>query len=263
MGIRDSNGALAPNPGNEVVDFTTTSFGLRYGVSNKMNMTLSMPYHTIASSKIQGEYYMRENNGIGDVVLTSEFAVLNSPHLTFEAGVKFGNGSVDRTDAFGQRICDILSLGSGTTDLLLGSNLWVPKVGGVTGLQLTAGVRHRFSSGQNKWGYRYGDQTIFQTHLNYLTAKTLRLGVRVDGYHTNSDAWYEAPVADRGATFVYASPTVSWNLREDMSVGGFVRVPIYMDLVGSQMVASYSVGLQMTANLTPLMNTVLEPLGIQ
>lgn len=256
------HGAVAPNPGEEVVDFSTTTFGLRYGVSRNMNMTVSVPYHAISSNKIQGEYYSRVNNGVGDAVLTAEMAVLSSPHLTVEAGVKFGNGSVDRTDAFGQRICDILSLGSGTTDFLIGSNLWVPKIGGITGLQLTAGVRHRFSSGQNKWGYAYGDQTVFQTHMNYLMAKTLRLGVRIDGYHTVRDTWYDLEVADRGATFIYASPTLSWNLRDDVSVGGFVRVPLYMDMVGSQMVASYSVGVQMTANLTPLIEGVLQPLGV-
>ncbi len=257
-----AHGSTAPNPAEEVVDFATTSLGLRYGVSDRLNLTMALPYHQIVSSKVQGEFYTRQNTGIGDLVVTADAMVWSQPQISLELGVKFATGSVDETDQFGQRICDILSLGSGTTDFLVGTNMWVPHFAGLTGLDFNGGLRLRFSGGTNKWGYEFGDQTSFRMHWSYSLTETVRTGMRFNGYHAGKDTWFGNVVPERGATFVYAEPTLSWNVREDFGLGGFVRIPVYMDLVGAQMVAPYTLGFEVTTNLTEALGALVSPLGL-
>lgn len=87
------------------------------------------------------------------------------------------------------------------------------------------------------------------------------MGMRFDGFNVQKDTWFDNEVPDRGATFVFASPTLSWNFSDKTSIGGFVRVPIYINLVGDQMVAPYSIGVEMSTSLNPLFDALLRPLG--
>jgi hypothetical protein len=220
-----------------------------------------LPVHRIQSDKTQGEFYSRQNNGVGDLIVTADAQVFSAPHISLELGVKFATGSVDEVDELGQRICDILSLGSGTTDFLLGSNLWVPHLG-LDKLDLNAGIRYRFSGGQNKWGYAFGDQASARAHISYPVTETIRTGLRFDAWHADKDTWFDQVVPERGATFVYAAPTLYWNIRDDISVGTFIRFPLYMNLEGSQMVSSYSIGLGFTTDLSNAFRAALGPLGL-
>jgi hypothetical protein len=252
---RMGTGQEAPNPAQETVNFDTAIFTLRYGLTGRINLVAALPYYSIASDKIQGAPYLRTNQGIGDLLLEAEYAVMTAPHLGVTAGAKLATGNVDKTDEFGQRICDILALGSGTTDLVLGANLWVPHAA-IQHLDLVTGLRHRFSSGANKWGYRFGDETDFWAHASYPVWTKVRLGLRFDGYHTQIDTWYGNTVPERGATMLYLGPTASWQAFPNLVVGGFARVPILMELEGAQMVADTILGLEFSANLTSTLDRI-------
>jgi len=229
---------------------------LRYGVSEKVNLSATLPYYSIVSSKIQGAPYTRTNRGLGDLVLTAQMAVHTGPQIVLEAGLEVPTGNVDKTDQFGQRICDILSLGSGTWDPILGGSIWIPHVG-TKDLDLVAGLRERFSGGKNKWGYQFGSQFDFNAHSSYKVSATTRLGLRVEGYHAGKDTWYGNRVNERGATMVYAGPTVSWLASSSLSVGAFARFPVLMNLEGSQMVAPAVLGLEFSSSLGDVLNGFL------
>jgi hypothetical protein len=246
---RMGSGETAPNPAQEVVQFDTIFLGLRYGISSRINLVAVLPWYSIQSDKVQGQPYLRTNSGIGDLLLEADFQVLTSPQLSLSAGLEFPTGSVDNTDQYGQRICDILALGSGTTDAVLGANIWVPNAV-IKKLDLVAGGRHRFSGGANKWSYRFGAETDFWAHASYALPGKVRLGARFDGFHTESDTWYGNVVPERGATVLYLGPTVAWKALPNVVVGGFAKVPVWMDLVGSQMMAPVVFGFDLTTDLT-------------
>lgn len=245
-----------------MIDFDTVTMSLRYGLTDKINLVATIPWFSIDSRKIQGAPYTRVNKGLGDLVLEAEYQFLEAPHLSISAGVKFANGSVDNADEFGQRICDILALGSGTTDFLLGGGLWVPHIAGVEHLSLFASARHRFVSGANKWGYQYGNQTTLRVRADYPVLERASVGLAVDAYRTDKDRWYGNVVPERGATFLYLGPTVAYNLSDSISLGAFVRYPVYMDLEGAQMVSPSNFGLEMTTDVSSIFQGLLSPLGV-
>lgn len=238
------------------MNFDTTVLSLRYGVSRRVNLTAMVPYLSIVSSKIQGAPYVRTNRGLGDLVVMGEVGVLARPQLSLKAGVKLPTANGDKTDDLGQRIDNILALGSGTTDLVLGSSVWLPNAG-VRHLDLVAGFEHRVVGGQDKYGYRFGDQTTFLAHASYPVLGRGRVGLRLEGYRTEQDTWYGRPVPERGATMVALGPTASWSVGAGTSVGAFLRVPVAMDLVGAQMVAPSIFGFEMSANLGEVARSVL------
>ncbi len=231
-------------------------------MTEKLNLVATLPWYSIDSRKIQGAPYTRLNRGVGDLTVEAELAVLESPQLTLSTGVKFATGSVDNTDEFGQRICDILALGSGTTDFLLGGGLWIPHAG-IEKLSLFANARHRFVSGANKWGYEFGDQTTFRVRADYPLFEIGSVGLAVDGFHSDVDLWYGNVVPERGATFVFVGPTMAWNVADGVSIGAFLRFPAYMELEGSQMVAPATFGMDLTTNVTDFVHGLLAPLGVE
>ena len=249
-------GETAPNPAFEIVSFQTVLLSLRYGLTRHINILASIPYQSIRSDKVQGASYSRLNRGWGDLLVTGEYRIGTSPQLTLEAGLKFPTGNIDKTDEFGQRICDILALGSGTTDPVVGVGVWIPHFI-MHGLDVNAGVRHRFAVGKNKWGYQYGDQTVFSVHGSRPFADHTRLGIRFEGFHAEPDTWYDNQVPERGATMIWASPTFSINVSEGLALGGYVRFPVWMQLEGAQMVSPVAVGLELNVDATPVIKALV------
>jgi|GEM_PF-3279953 len=242
-------GQTAANASQESVNFETVVLSMRYGLTGRMNINAALPWYSIESAKIQGAPYTKRNKGIGDLSVTGEYSFGSAPQFTLEAGAEFPTGNIDKTDQFHQRICDILALGSGTVDPIAGMSLWAPHAFGDR-FDLYAQLRHRFSGGENKYGYRFGDQTSLDVQGYHSLGDTWNGGVRLLALHAQRDTWYGRVVPERGSSFVYMEPTVNTRVGENSVVGAYVRFPLYMHLEGSQMVAPYSMGLELTSDLT-------------
>ncbi len=232
--------------------FDTVNLSMRYGLTRRLNLNASLPWYRIESAKFQGAPYTRLNRGVGDLVLTAEYSFGSAPQVTLEAGAEFPTGDIDRKDEFGQRICDILALGSGTVDPIVGMSAWVPHAFGDR-LDVYATLRHRFSGGENKYGYRFGDQTTLSMSGYRMLGETWRGGVEVLLYHLQRDTWYGLTVPERGGTFAYVRPTLSTEVTPTTSIGVYVRAPVYMEIEGAQMVAEYSAGLEVTSDVTDVL----------
>ena len=231
------------------MSFDTFILSLRYGLTRRINLTATLPYYSIDSDKFQGAPYLRSNSGVGDLVVMAEYRFGTAPQLTLEAGIEFPTGSVDRVDELGQRICDILALGSGTTDPVLGFGVWAPKFL-LPHLDFFARGQYRFSGGVNKWGYRFGDQAALSLHASHPLKDPWRLGLRLVGLHSRVDTWFGNVVPERGSTFLYLGPTLSAGISESTVLGAFARFPVYMNLEGDQMVAPVVFGLEFSSDLT-------------
>jgi hypothetical protein len=246
--VREGTGEVMDNPDQSEINFNTLVMAARYGVGSRFNLTATIPYHSIFTEKFQIEPYPRSNKGLGDLLIAAEAALKMDPHLILELGLELPTGNVDKVDGLGQRFTDILALGSETTDVILGGRFWMPRTS-TRRLEVAAWLRHRFSGGQNKWGYVFGDETDFGAHATYPASKRALLGFRLEGYHTEADTWHDSSVPARGATMLYAGPTAFWSMTSALRLGGFAQFPIYMNLEGPQIVARAVVGLMLTVDV--------------
>lgn len=245
--LRD-HGASAPNPSQEVVDFDTAFLTLRHGLGEHVHLAVTVPVLSIASDKVQGEPYLRHTRGVGDVLAIAGLRLVRSPEIVFEAGVRLPTGDNDRTDALGNRVNDILALGSGTTDPVFGLSVYETSAG-VHGLDLFGSVRLRVSGGTNSWGYHFGNEAQFGAGVTYSWRDRLRLTPVLSGFHIGKDEWLGNTVPERGATFLHFAPEIAWHFQPDLAVGVSYRVPVWMRLEGAQMVAESTLGLVASMDL--------------
>jgi hypothetical protein len=253
--VREGSGQAAENPDQVQINSNSLVLAARYGLGSRFNLTATLPYRSIFTEKIQIEPYSRTNRGLGDLIIAGEAAFATDPHLILELGLELPTGDNDRTDDLGQRFTDILALGTGTTDVILGGRLWMSRTASRR-VELAAWLRHRFSGGQNTYGYVFGDETGFGAHATYPVSKRALLGLRLEGYHTEPDTWHDNLVPERGATMLYAGPTAFWDATPGLRLGGFARFPIVMSLEGSQIVARAVLGLILTADVNTAINRI-------
>jgi hypothetical protein len=246
--VREGTGEVVDNPDQSEIDFNTLVMAARYGVGSRFNLTATIPYHSIFTEKLQIEPYPRSNKGLGDLLIAAEAALRLDPHLILELGLELPTGNVDKVDGLGQRFTDILALGSETTDIVLGGRFWMARTP-TRRLEVAGWLRHRFSGGQNKWGYVFGDETDFGAHVTYPASRRALLGLRLEGYHTEPDTWHDSHVPARGATMLYVGPTAFWSMSSSLRFGGFAQFPLYMNLEGPQIVARAVVGLMLTVDV--------------
>jgi hypothetical protein len=243
-------GDSATDPTDEAVKLNAFLMTLRYGIGRGFNFVIGIPVGSIESSLLQGAEYTRKNRGWGDMVVAGEYGVGTSSQLTLLAGLKLATANVDKSDEFGQRISDNLALGTGTTEFVLGGSVWAP---GFLLRFLDVNTQARFRSGlnQNKWGYRFGDRTTFSIHGSRAVSVGGRVGLRLDGHHTERDKMHGHEVPDRGGTVVYLGPTLSANVSESAALGAYASVPIAMHLEGVQLVPRVTAGIEFSVALNP------------
>ncbi len=257
-GARQADGQAAPNPSSEVVEFKTAYMSLRYGLTDRVNLMATVPWLSISSAKIQGEPYTRSNVGIGDALVMGSARVLESPEVLIEAGLRLPTGSTDNTDGLGTRINDILALGSGTLDPVVGASAFK---GGVFGhhVDAFASVRYRHTGGTNKWGYHFGDEVQYSLGLSGQASDRVRITPTLSGYRIGEDTWVGNTVPERGAAFLNFSTEVAWRLSRDFSLGAFYQVPVRMRLTGAQMVAEHRLGLTGSMGLSSVWDRLHRP----
>lgn len=258
------SGEPAANSKHEVVEFKTLYVGARYGVTDRINLAITLPLMDLYAEKDNKlttgtpsvEDYTRVATGIGDLIVTADYSFGTSPQVSVEFGVKAPTGSVDKKDEFGQPLDSILQLGSGTTDFILGAGFWIPHVF-LEGMDLVGGIRHRIVPGRNKWGYDFGDQTSLTLHASKPWG-AYRLGLRLTGLHMEQDQWHGYDHAERGATILAAGPTLSYQISELSSLGVNVESPLYLHLTGSQLVDTAIVRVTFNTNLSDLFGTMFS-----
>lgn len=187
-----------------------------------------------------------KGNGLGDVRVLGRYQGFSEDHsFGVQFGAKLATGDTKQTfnagAQVGQPLDRGLQLGTGTTDLLLGfyafGNL-APDWGcfGQAMVQKPTGEKDGFKPGDGvnaNVGVRYTGHAGFTPHL--------QLNVRAEG----RESGINADVDNSGATLVYLSPGVTFNLSPAFQVYAFVQVPVAQRVTGLQIEprSSVSVGL--------------------
>jgi hypothetical protein len=220
-----------------------------YSPNKDWGVGISLPWFdrshaTIAASDTSVS--TSHDQGIGDLRVLARYSGFDAQRSTgFEFGLKLPTGKFDSTFASGPQQGEIvdrgLQLGTGTTDLLLGV--------------------YNFGALSDDWGYFA--QALLQQPLDSRedfkpgTGLNLNIGVRYNAGSTivpalqinarieKREQGANADIENSGATLVYLSPGVTWNLSRRFSAFAFVQAPLYQRVNGLQIEARWlgSVGL--------------------
>jgi hypothetical protein len=268
--LRSSTGTISPVAASQIVSngdaqevekYTKNHYitvGLDYSANANWGVNLQLPYigrkHStlgtasdgVAPGEDGGQYDSKTSH-IGDVKVIGRYQGFSDEHqFGILFGLKLPTGSHTETgistdvSAPGAAVIDRgLQPGSGTSDAIFGAY---------------------FSDSLNeKW--EYFSQAILQTALNtkdgYKPGNGINLnaGLRYTGFaevkpllqlnakYVQHDSGINADTVSTGGTLVYLSPGAVLAVNENVSIYGFVQLPLYQNVRGVQLTPRYTASL--------------------
>lgn len=220
-----------------------------YGINGKWAVNVALPWFDRSHATIAAgdtEVSTSQDRGIGDLRVVGRYLGFDAQrHTGFEFGLKLPTGNFDSRFRSGPQRGEMLDrglqLGTGTTDALLGIynfGAFAPDWGYFAHalLQLPLASRDEFKPGSGvnlNFGVRYTGFSVIEPQL--------QLNARIEKRENGANA----DVENSGATLVYLSPGVTWNVSPHFSAYAFVQAPLYQRVNGLQLEATQlaSVGL--------------------
>lgn len=217
------------------------SFGLDYS-HRDWGVSFALPWYDRSHATIaagDSGTSTSHDRGVGDLRVLLRYSGFDAQRQTgIQVGLKLPTGRFTGDFATGpqagQALDRGLQLGTGTTDLLLGA--------------------YRFGAFTSDWGYfgqvlltqpldsrerfRAGTGVNFNIGFRYTASQIwvpqLQLNARIERRESGANADME----NSGATLLYLSPGVTWNLSRRLSAYAFVQVPLYQRVNGLQIEAT-------------------------
>lgn len=240
------SGLEIPNE-REVQQYTVNrnyTFALDYSPNKDWGVAVTLPWFNRSHATIaEGDDAISTSHdrGISDLRVLARYTGFDPQRTTgIEFGLKLATGKFNSTFDSGPQQGEIvdrgLQLGTGTTDLLLG-------------------VYH-FDSLSDNWGYFA--HALLQTPLNsrenfkpgmglnlnaglrYTASETFVPQMQVNARVEKREQGANADVENSGATLIYLSPGVTWNLSHRFSAYAFAQVPLHQRVNGLQIEAKWS-----------------------
>ena len=216
-----------------------TTLDLGYALNSTWAITGSVPFHDrFHTTFAEGDTDVSTSraNGPGDIRLLARYQKFSiNRSYGFQFGLKLPTGSFDQNFAdgpqAGERLDRGLQLGSGTTDLLLGTSYFT-RLGGVFGGFASATLEQPLAERADflpsttlnlSSGVRWQNTSRFTPQL--------QLNLKAESREHGA----EADTANSGGTFAYLSPGVTGSLGSRSSAYVFVQLPVYQRVNGLQL----------------------------
>lgn len=225
------------------------TLALDYSPNKDWGISVALPWYDRGHATIaegDTEISTSHDQGIGDLRVVARYQGFNPQRSTgIMFGVKVPTGNFSDTFESGPQQGNIVDrgvqLGSGTTDALFG----VYNFGALAPdwsyfaqalLTLPLDSRKNFKPGAG-FNANFG--------LRYSASETLVPQLQINARVEKREQGINADVENSGATLVYLSPGLTWNLNRRFSAYGFAQVPLYQRVNGLQIEATefVSVGL--------------------
>ena len=187
-----------------------------------------------------------QGNGLGDVRVLGRYQGFSDDHaFGVQFGVKLATGETKQTFHAGAQVGEALDrglqLGTGTTDLLLGCYAFGELA---TDWSCFGQVLFQKPTGE-KDGFKPGDGLNANLGLRYtgLAGVTphLQVNLRAEG----RESGLNADVDNSGATLVYLSPGVTFQVGRAFQIYAFAQVPVAQRVNGLQLEPKWSASLGM------------------
>lgn len=222
---------------------------LDYSPSAEWGVALMIPafdrYHsTIAEGDT--DTTQSQGRGLGDIRVLGRFQGFSENHsFGVQLGVKLATGGTKQTFNGGVQAGEALDrglqLGTGTTDLLFGfyafGNL-APNWGcfGQVLFQKPMGERD---------GFKPGDGVNANVGLRYTGFSGVTPHVQLNARAEQRESGSNADVANSGATLVYLSPGITFEVTRSLQVYAFAQVPVAQRVNGLQLEPRFSASVGM------------------
>jgi hypothetical protein len=177
--------------------------------------------------------------GAGDLRLMTrrQFGLSEDSAAGLQFGIKLPTGSIKEANDDGTVAERSLQPGSGTTDALLGAYYYRKLEGDATTLFTQAAWQVPLAE---RDGYAPGQQVMLDVGLRYsVTLKTSAL-LQLNLHWKDRDQGINAETDESGSTYLYLSPGLSHLITPHLQLYGFVQLPLYRNVNGTQLTADWS-----------------------
>jgi hypothetical protein len=240
-----SRSSIAFPADNEVQQYTinrNATLALDYSPNKNWGISIALPWYdrghaTVAEGDTQ--ISTSQDSGIGDLRIVGRYSGFDgqrSSGLLF--GIKLPTGHFTDTFQSGPQQGEIvdrgLQLGSGTTDAIIGayhfgafSPDWSYFAQGYIQQAL-----------DSREGFKPGISVNANFGLRYMANDTFVPQLQLNAHAEKREQGVNADVENSGATQLYLSPGVTWNISRRLSAFAFVQVPLYQRVDGLQLEAT-------------------------
>ncbi len=253
-GSRDVSIGEVPQHHDEVKTLNRNWFAtLDYGFSNALGVTVIVPWIDRSHEHIHNHrgQPLRESwnfSDVGDVRVAGRYQrsfedadAMRLSYVGVIAGLKLPTGKTDVANDQGSVAERSLQPGTGTTDITLAG--YYRQALGASNASWFAqlGAQLPLNSHQN---YKPGRQMLFDVGGRWEATDRLGMLLQLNGLWKGEDSGSEAEPEDSGGRWLYVSPGFTFAAAPNVSVYGFVQIPLYQNVNGVQLVAkrAYSVG---------------------
>ena len=221
------------------------ALGFDYSPSVDWGVNLQLPYFNRYHTTIapgDTEISTSHTQSIGDVRLVGRYLGFTEDHsFGMQLGLKFATGSIDNTFISGPQAGEPLDRGlqpgTGTTDLLVGafnfgalSRDWDYFAQGMLQQPLNS-----------KDGFRPGTGFNLNAGFRYMGIERVTPSIQINARIEGRESGVNADVENSGATLVYLSPGVNWQITDQLHTYLYAQVPVYQRVNGLQIEPRYTV----------------------
>jgi len=235
----------------------TTAITLGYAAFDFLRFDLSVPFihreHSHIHNDPDGKEWEYWNySGLGDVFITGSFSVIsgndNTLSLGLNAGVKIPTGITDAKNNAGEVAEVTIQPGTGSTDFIIGvsiaDNLFsVPQLSGdeYSAFPLALIVNYKMN-GKGTDDYKFGNELQLHLSTAYRFVDKISLLLQVNArFQAHADVGNtDEPEENTGGKWVFLSPGLKFYLSDDISLYGFLQLPVYQNVNGIQQTAPYN-----------------------
>ena len=254
----DASRVLNDGDPQEVEKYTRNHYitlGVDYGFNRDWGVNVQFPYINRAHSTLgtasdgftsgdDGEQYDSHTSNPGDIKLTGRYqGFLPQGNLGVLFGLKLPTGrykltgqSTDPTAPDPVPIDRGLQPGTGTTDIILGAyytNALNPYLDYFAQALFQSAL---YSTDE----YRPGEGFNLNLGLRYLGFRGFNPQVQLNLRHVLHDTGENADTFGTGGTLAYVSPGIIASIGDNVSVYGFVQLPVYQNVRGVQLTPRFT-----------------------
>ena len=180
-------------------------------------------------------------SSVGDLRVVGRYQLPAQPFQSNATGFKFGaklpTGQTDKANSEGVLAERPLQPGSGSTDLILGAYHNWRSVGSSFAWFAHILFQTPVSSHDH---FRPGDQTAIDVGASYPVSPELTAMVQINGQIKSRDSGSNAEPESSGGKFVNLSPGAAYAVGKNVQIYGFVQMPLYQYVNGTQLTPDWS-----------------------
>ena len=216
------------------------SLGEKWGISLRLPVVARKHEHYYNDPVEGAQPESWKFSALGDVQLLGIYRFTRGPLSHASTGLRFGvklpTGSIAQRNDEGELAERSLQPGSGSTDLIAGVFYGAPSALGGNWFSQIQWQRALIT----RANYRPGDVVALDAGYTHPLAHSLQGMIQLNLRWQGHDRGSAAEPADSGGEYAHISPGLAYALSPDTRIYGFVQLPLYQSVQGTQLSADWT-----------------------